>query len=110
MRKMNTWHFGGLVLRAVFLSAISVNGQEIPPQSPVNHGRVSLTLPNVNPFKEMLPADFCDVIENASRYDGKIIRVRGILWQTFEGSVLLASDHSPSCDGMRVVLDCTGDE
>jgi uncharacterized membrane protein len=47
--------------------------------------RNNLTLPKVNPFDEMLPMNFCEVIQNAQRYDGKIIRVRAIFLQHFEG-------------------------
>lgn len=67
--------------------------------------RINFTLPTPNPFTEMLPVDFCAVTQNPHRYDGKTLRVRGILWQSFEGSVLF-SNQPGDCDGLRVIRDC----
>jgi len=77
--------------------------------SALAQSRVNFTLPKVNPFQEILPLNFCEVIQNAQRYDGKIIRVRAIFWQNFEGAALFPYD-SVGCDGMRAVRDCEGDD
>ncbi|HSE34398.1 MAG TPA: hypothetical protein VLA93_22685 [Pyrinomonadaceae bacterium] len=110
MRRMITSHFGEFLLVTVLFTPVCVNAQGTPPESTVGPGRVNLTLPNPNPFTEILPADFCEVIQNAHRYDGKIIRVRGILSQHFEGSSLSQPNDSQPCYGMRVVRACKDDE
>ncbi len=73
-----------------------------------SQSRINLTLPNPNPFTEMLPVDFCEVTQNPHRYDGKLIRVRGVLWQHFEGAALLPNEPG-SCWAMRAIRDCGED-
>jgi hypothetical protein len=102
---MITLHFGFLLITVLF-SPVCVKAQGTPPELAVG-SRVNLTLPNPNPFTELVPIDFCGVIQNAHRYDGKIIRVRGILSQHFEGSSLIPPNDSQPCYGMRVVRACT---
>jgi hypothetical protein len=64
--------------------------------------------PESNPFKDMLPANFCDVINHPQAYDGKLIRLRVIWWQTIEGATLFPYD-SRCLDAMRPVFDCPAD-
>jgi hypothetical protein len=62
---------------------------------------VNLTLPEHNPFKEMLPVDFCEVTRHPQSYDGKVIRLRAIFSWTFESSALLPYDSKDCWDWMR---------
>jgi len=93
------------MIRAFVIAGVLLLGSS----AALAQSRINLTLPKVNPFDEMLPVNFCEVIQNAQRYDGKIIRVRAIFWQNFEGAELLPYD-SVGCDGMRAVRDCEADD
>jgi hypothetical protein len=82
----------------MFLTACLATAQQRP----------RFTLPESNPFKDMLPADYCDVINRPQSYDGKLIRLRVIWYQTIEGASLFSYD-SECWDAMRPVFDCPTD-
>jgi len=61
--------------------------------------------PVSNPFKDMLPADYCDVINHPQSYDGKLIRLRVIWYQMIEGAILYSYDSNCG-ETMRPSIDC----
>jgi hypothetical protein len=75
-----------------------------------SQSRTNVILPDPNPFQEMVPVDFCEVIQNAHRYDGKVIRVRAIFDQQMESAALLPYD-SKNCSwqSMRPDFECSSD-
>ena len=75
-----------------------------------SQSRTNVILPDTNPFNEIVPVDFCEVIQNAHRYDGKVIRVRAIFDQQLEWAALLPYD-SKNCwwQSMRPDLECSSD-
>jgi hypothetical protein len=91
--------YGTIILVVVIVQSVATYAQS----------RTTLTLPD-NPFDELVPVDFCEVVHNPRRYDGKVIRMRAIFDQQLEMAALLAYD-SKSCpsESMRPDYDCATD-
>lgn len=74
-----------------------------------SQSKTTLTLPD-NPFDELVPVDFCEVVQNPRRYDGKVIRMRAIFDQQLETAALLPYDSKDcSWQSMRPAYECSTD-
>ena len=75
-----------------------------------SQSRPNVILPDTNLFNEIVPVDFCEVIQNAHRYDGKVIRVQAIFDQQLEWAALIPYD-SKNCwwQSMRPDYECSTD-
>ena len=91
--------YGIVILIVVLVQSVTTYSQS----------RATLTLPD-NPFDELVPVDFCEVVHNPHRYNGKVIRMRAVFDQQLEMAALLAYD-SKNCrwESMRPDYECATD-
>lgn len=75
----------------------------------VGQSRTNVIFPDRNPFTELLPADFCEILRKPHHYDGRIIRLRVILRMNHHGGWVTSYEPNTCGGGMRLGIECSND-